>query len=435
VELRWGTGFGGACAAYSALSIANGQLRACHSVADDGTQRWEQIYAELKTATFAARAETKSASAENADLVRRIFSTLKFDQPAAGPTPPPVPTNEIVVDNAAFALTGDWYYFDGGQNYAADCLLALPGVEARAQARPALPGAGQYEVFGWWCGNPNADQTRKGTLLMRRSANDAAPQPLVVNYDEGAGSWQSLGKFNLQSGAFVEILSAVDGSVPADAFRFVPVGPTATEVPATPAATPGPRVSNNPPSPLQQVTQGDLAARLALNDPFYSSMAMTPTQLNFDDCADFPREGCGGERKGWDVIVATQGMTLTYRVSDDYRFVALSGAEALDPWTMGQTHPQRVFLRGSDAAGAWAVHYRPDGTWRLLRYGTDATPPGEARLDAAQGALIRELAGKYSTITVGAPEGGLTLYGLGPLVAPTQEDRVALERLAADLAK
>jgi hypothetical protein len=437
IELRWGEGFGGACARYSPLAVAEGHLPACHVVAGDGTQRWEQIYKELASATFAARAETADASEESADLLRRIFATLAFDRPAsaAAPPAPTVAAGEIVVDNAAFTLQGDWYYFDGGQNYGPDCFVALPGVEAIAKARPDLPGAGLYEVFGWWCGNPNTDQTRKGALRVHRAAKDTAPLDLVVDYTANPGQWVSLGAYNLQSGAFVEALSAPDGSVPADAFRFVPRGPTATEAPATPAATPGPRVSNHPPSPLEQVTAGDLAARLALNDPFYSSMKVTSTETNFDDCATFPRAECGGERKGWEAIVAYQAITLTYRVSDDYRLVALAGADTwLDPWVMGQEHPQRVFARGTDAGGPWAVHYRPDNTWRLLRFGADTLAPSETRLAAEQGALLRELAPKYGTIQVRGDAGGLTFYGLGPGVEPTAEDRTALLGLAEQIA-
>jgi hypothetical protein len=438
IELRWGEGFGGACARYSALAVADGHLRACHVIAEDGTQRWEQIYQELEAATFAARAETADAAEESADLIRRIFATLEFDRtpPAAGLTPAPtVAAGEIVVDNPAFTLSGDWYYFDGGQNYGADCLVALPGLESAAKARPELPGAGLYEVYGWWCGNPDTDQTRKGALRLHRAAGDPAPQELIVDYTANPGQWVSLGAFNLQSGAFVEALSAVDGSVPADAFRFAPRGPTATEVPATPAATPGPRLSNHPPSPLEQVTAGDLTARLALNDPFYSSMTVTPTQMEFDDCEVFPRAECGGQRNGWEVIVAYQPITLTYRVSDDYRLVALSGADVwLDPWVMGQEHPQRVFAKGTDAGGSWAIHYRPDNTWRLLRFGTDTVAPSETRLTSEQGALLRELAPKYGTISARGDAGGLTFYGLGPGVEPAAEDNAALLELAAQIA-
>jgi hypothetical protein len=164
---------------------------------------------------------------------------------------------------------------------------------------------------------------------------------------------------------------------------------------------------------------------------------MTPTDMVFDDCADFPRGECSGARKGWEAIVAYQGITLTYRVADDYSLVALAGADAwLDPWTMGQEHPQRVFARGSGPGGAWAVHYRPDNTWRALHYGTETVAPRETRLTAQQAALLRGLAAKYSTISVRGADGrGLTFYGLGPTVAPTDEDRAALEALARELSE
>jgi hypothetical protein len=450
VELRWGSGFGGACAKQSAVRVAQGQIPACHTVAEDGTQHWEQMYKELAKSSFGARAYTKDASQQSADVVLSILATLAFDPAALPPTPssteasPPLQPNEFIVDNASarFWPRGNWYFFDGGKAYGQDCLVALPGYEsapgfgASAEARPELAQAGLYEVYGWWCGNPNYDQTRRGTILVHRSAKDPSPEAVGVDYQQGAGDWQSLGRYNLQPGAYVEVKSAISGNVVADAFRFVRVGEAGVEAAPTPLPT-GPLVSNNPPSPLQQVAAGDLASRLGLDDPFYVSVPITPTETTFNDCATFPRDSCGGTRPGWEVIAAHGGITLTYRVSSDYKLMTIEGAEQLDPWVIGQTQPQRVFLRVSGGGANLSVQYQPDNTWHLLAPSTETTPPRDALLTAEQAAVLRDLSPKYGTLTLPVMEDGsrqLVFYGLGREISPSDADRAALQGLAAQLA-
>jgi hypothetical protein len=312
--------------------------------------------------------------------------------------------------------------------------VALPSLYTAAEVRPDLPEGGSYEVFAWWCGNPHYDQTGHGIIEVHRSAGDPAPQAVSVNYQANAGQWQSLGIYNLQPGAFLNVKSVLDGSVVADAFRFVYRSPAAAE--AVPTALPSaPIVSHNPPSPLQQRTSGDLAARLALVDPFYVSVPMTATQQTFDDCQAFPREGCGGKRAGWQAIVGYETITLTYRVSDDTQLVAVDGADmSLDPWLMGQDHPQRVFLRGSGGGMDFTVHYHPDSTWHLLRPGDGSMPESDVTLTQDQADTLRTLAPTYSTLYLQPTGGGsLVFYGLGPVVAPSDADRDMLLELGAAL--
>jgi hypothetical protein len=445
IELQWGSGFGGACSAYSALHLAQGQIPACYYVAPDGTHTWSLTSVKLPTVGVAGFASTKDAEPASADVVLAILATLTFEAPenlgtaasTAAPTAVPGQPQELVVDNAAanFWPKGNWYFLDTGQQYGKDCYVALPGLDTAAEVRPDLPEAGSYEVFARWCGNPHDDQTGHGIIEVHRSAGDPAPQAVGVNYQANAGQWQSLGIYNLQPGAFLNVKSVLDGRVVADAFRFVHRSPAAAEAVPTPLPS-GPIVSGNPPSPLQQVTSGDLAARLALVDPFYVSVPMTATQQTFDDCQAFPREGCGGTRAGWQAIVTHQAISLTYRVSDDYKLVAVEGADmALDPWLMGQDTPQLIFLRGSGGGMDFTVHYHPDNTWHLLRPGDGTQPESDVTLNQDLADTLRMLAPKYSTLYLQPTGGGsLVFYGLGPVVAPSDADRDLLLALGAALA-
>jgi hypothetical protein len=344
---------------------------------------------------------------------------------------------EIVVDNgaASFWPGGNWYYFTTEQQYGKDCYVALPGLDSAAEVRPDLPEAGSYEVYAWWCGDPDHNQTADGTIEVHRSAADPAPQAVVVDYQADAGSWQSLGVYNLEPGALLKVKSVLDGNVVADAFRFVYRSPTGAEAPPTPAPTPTMVVSHYPPAPWQQLSSGDLARRLYLTGPdVYASVPMTATFTTFDDCEAFPRDGCGGTRDGWQAIVGYEAITLTYRVSDDYALVAVDGADPwINPFLMGQDHPQRVFLQGAEGGG-FRVHYAPDGTWHLLRPATDTLPESDVVLTQEQVEVLTTLAPVYSSLYLRTASGGeLDFYGLGPVVAPSDEDREALRTLGAEL--
>jgi len=442
VELQWGEGFGGACNAPMALRTAQGQLSTCYWVGDDGTRHWEQIYKMLPTTAFGARGYTKDAAPASTDLVLAVFATLTFGETAVAPTPQPALGMEVIIDNrdAGFRPKGNWYilpllFHKSAEMVGEDCYQARPGRGASAEVRPDLP-AGAYEVYARWCGDPGAtNQSTHGVIEVHRSAGDAAPQAVGVNYQAGAGQWQSLGVYNLEPDAFLSVNSVLDGSVVADAYRFVYRSPAAVEAVPTPLPT-GPITTHYSPTPLQQATSGDLATRLSLVDPFFVSVPMTATQQIFDDCRAFPREDCGGTRAGWLAIVTHQAISLTYRVSDDYKLVAVEGADlALDPWLMGQDTPQLVFLRGSGGGMNFTVHASQDNTWHLLRPGSGSLPDSDVTLTPDQAAILRSLAPKYSTWTLQPAGGGsLTFYGLGPAVVASAADRDVLLALGSALA-
>ena len=370
------------------------------------------------------------------DQLLAVLATLTYAAPQ-GPLPADsssAAANEIVVDSAGpdFWPTGNWYYLKTDQQYGPDCYEALPGLQATAEARPDLAKAGSYEVFAWWCGNPHYTQTMQGVIEVHRSADDAAPQAVGVNYQANAGAWQSLGAYNLEPGAFVKVDSVLNGSVVADAFRFVYKGEAASaEAVPTPLPS-GLTATTHPPSREQQMSEGDLSVRLGILSSNYEPMTYTPSPATFDDCATFPRDGCSGTQPGTQAIVAYESITLTYRIATEALLVTIDGAgNALDPWLMGQDHPQRVFL----TLPGGSVHYYPDGTWRLLRPADGSAPDSDVAIGKEQAAALQDISSKYSTLYIPTASGTtMVFYGLGPGAAPSDADRATLLKMADDLA-
>ncbi|MCU0503218.1 MAG: hypothetical protein MUC51_15960, partial [Anaerolineae bacterium] len=244
--------------------------------------------------------------------------------PRPGPSPT-VPNVDIIVDNRdpGFSATGHWFIGDGGQSYRGDCAWAPRGFGNIAYVRPALPLAGSYEVFAWWCGDPNKDQSDRAEIQIYPTQGRVATFPVYVNLQEDAGRWNSLGTYRLETNGFVSVDSGLAGNVVADAFRFVYRGPESGRITPTPRPTAFPW-TNHPPSPLEQLTAGDLSARLGLTRRFYTTSPLIASEeASFDDCQAFPRDGCGGTREGWRAQARTQQMTVPYRVSKDYRHVAI----------------------------------------------------------------------------------------------------------------
>jgi len=105
---------------------------------------------------------------------------------------------------------------------------------------------------------------------------------------------------------------------------------------------------------------------------------------------------------------------------------------ALNPWYMGQDHPQRVFLT---IPGGGSVHYYQDGTWRLLRPADGSAPESDIAVSKEQAAALKDLSAKYSTLYMPTPSGmGLVFYGLGPGAAPSDADGEALLKMADEFA-
>lgn len=353
-------------------------------------------------------------------------------RPGAGPTAPNI---DIIVDNrdSGFSTTGHWFIGDGGQSYGGDCAWAPRGIGNIAYVKPALPLRGAYEIFAWWCGDPNGDQAERAQIQIYPTVGRVATFPVYVNLQENAGQWRSLGVYPLETNGFLSIDSGLHGNVVADAFRFVYRSPERTSITPTPLPTPI-LWSNHPPSPLEQLTAGDLSARLGLTRRFYTASPLIVSQeTTFDDCQAFPRDGCGGARPGWRVRVGHRQMTVAYRVSQDYRHVAIEPP----PDLAGR---QSLYLYGSQGARFFRVDRYPDDVWMLSAAPLDAEAPATSMpLEAQVVQDLREFIDRYGTIrfamNAGAPPGEATLYGLGPKVELDAGDRGRLVTMIAALAE
>ena len=348
----------------------------------------------------------------------------------ASPTAPPLSDIEIIVDNRdpGFSTTGWWFTGDGGHSYNGDCAWAPRGIQNIAYVEPELPVNGAYEIFAWWCGDPNHDQSRRALIQVYPTVGRVATYRAYVNLQENAGQWNSLGTYYLQENGFLSVDGNLEGNVVADAFRFVYRSPESVVI--TPTPLPTPIVwTHHPPSPLEQLTCGDLQARLGLVQHFYPYTPIISTEtVTFDDCQAFPRDGCGGTREGWRVQVQYQNLVVTYRVSQDYRFVALESLDAL-------ASRQLLYLMGGLNNRYFRVDHYPDDTWHLSGTDYEGTFASHLQLDAEAVETLRSFVDVYSSVSFQTPDGfTLRLLGLGERVEASEEDQAQLAAFGAELA-
>jgi hypothetical protein len=341
-----------------------------------------------------------------------------------------LPEVDIIVDNrdAGFSFTGSWFVGDGGQSYNGDCHWAPRGTGNIAYYNPQLPVAGSYEVFGWWCGDIHHDQTTDARIYIYPTQGRIVPFQVHVDLQQNAGRWVSLGTYYLETNASLSTGSNLFGNLVADADRFVYRAPDDVSVTPTPAPT-RQMWTNHPPSPLEQLSAGDLSARFGLVQWMYPYTPVIGTwEGDFDDCQVFPRTGCSGQRHGWEAHVKYEDEIFPYRVSSDYRHVSLE-------YPLAVSGRQTLYLMVTK--GAWFMRFDryPDDTW----WASSSTyEPGDAavstRLDPATVAELRRLAEKYNTVRAQL-DGGFeaSFYGLGRFVEFEPEDAAAIERLVEGL--
>jgi hypothetical protein len=340
------------------------------------------------------------------------------------------PDIDLVVDNRdpAFSVTGAWFVGDGGQSYQGDCHWSPRGIQNIAYVKPALPVAGAYEVLAWWCGDPDHNQSNRVLIEIYPFPGLSASYQVHVNLQQDAGRWNSLGTYNLGPGSSLSVDGNLEGNVVADAFRFIYRSAQPIVITPTPLPTVDP-TTHYPPTPLEQLTSGDLSARLGLVQRFYPyTPIVAREETTFDDCQAFPRDGCGGTRDGWRVQVQYQDMLVGYRVSDNYWYVAIEPAGSL-------AGRQLLYLRGSDSNGFFRVDRYPDNTWHLSGANWDGTAASHVPLQAGTVDTLQYFVQAYSSLSTSA-SGSLqvTLYGLGPRVQLSQADQARLETLAEELA-
>jgi hypothetical protein len=79
MELRWGTGFGGACPeGYQPIPVAKGSWPACHSQREDGTDLWSLDAQPVGDTLFTGFVYTNDTTATSREVVLQVISTLSF---------------------------------------------------------------------------------------------------------------------------------------------------------------------------------------------------------------------------------------------------------------------------------------------------------------------------------------------------------------------
>ncbi len=346
---------------------------------------------------------------------------------------PPAPGTEFVVDNSqpGFTTTGNWYLAAATTGYGGDCAWAARGTANTATWTAELPGPGSYEVFARWCADPNHDHSARARFTVSTAGGD---YDVWVDQQLSPGEWVSLGRYFLPAGALspVSLHAGFDGNVVADAVKVVAAGDSLSQAVPTPLPTPTMVVSNNPPSPVQQLTSGDLSRRLYLTgNTFYTYTPVTAQEeVLFDDCQAFPGPGCGGQRPGWRVKVRyldqSGDLTVTYLVAQDYRTVLLETVEPL-------RQRQRIFLTGSLLDGRYfEVDRSPAGDWRLFALSSPDLG-SEVPLSDPLLADLKRLVDTYNIVAVNVGEQQWKLYGLGPAARLSVEDELTLRGLAQEL--
>lgn len=363
------------------------------------------------------------------------------DQPGPprtpAPPPAPIPEIDIIVDDGdpGFGYSGAWFTGDGGASYGGGCHWAPPGHNI-AYITPELPLAGSYEIFAWGCGDPNHDQAYLTTVMVYPfSRGFYAPPQTAINLKEDAGRWVSLGIYYMEPGGSLSVGTSYTGNVAVDAFRFVYRSAEHLDITPTPAPT---RITwtNHPPSPQEQLTAGDLSARLGLVQWLYPYTPAQFEEATFDDCQAFPRDGCAGTRPGWRVLVEYRGrepFSVAYRLSADLRHVSLDAPDAL-------RNRQLLYFSGRNAGWQFYVYRYPDGSWRFVSTNLRDSSGSSGPIADAQVARLLDLAGKYASIGTGreqvvTPDGfALSLYGLGTRVALDEADRASLIAFVGEFA-
>ncbi len=342
---------------------------------------------------------------------------------------------ELVIDNNSpgFQTSGRWYAGDGGHSYEGNCAWAPRGPANNAYWTPTMPQAGTYEVWAWWCGDPNHDQSTEARFYIH---SVSGKQLVRVNLQEQAGQWNSLGRYFFEAGTagLVNLNGGYSGNVVADAVKFVYLAPeNVPPVIPTPLPTDFPW-TNQPPSPLQQIASADLAIRLAISGDrfFLFTPIVNSPKVVFNDCQDFPHEGCNDSVMGWRVQVEyanlSRDIQVTYRVREDYQWRAIEPTEVLQ-------HRQRIFLQGQQGDISFEVdrYPAPDYSWHL--FGTKNGQPFEAPLSNQMVEMLNPFMQQYNSVAFNADnqQDWVKVYGFGERLVFAPEDITRLSALVQQL--
>ncbi|HXH07940.1 MAG TPA: S8 family serine peptidase [Vicinamibacterales bacterium] len=137
----------------------------------------------------------------------------------------PVPSGEIIVDNAAVgsqdasrSFTGTWCVSSAGGFYGTGSLYSCGnGTLDTYRWTPTLT-AGSFDVYVWWTQHPN-----RSTTVPISVTHAGGTTTRTFNQRTGGGQWVLHGRytFNAGTGGYVQVSDA-SGQAAADAVRFAP---------------------------------------------------------------------------------------------------------------------------------------------------------------------------------------------------------------------
>ncbi len=249
----------------------------------------------------------------------------------------------------SFGYNGAWFTGDGGASYGGGCHWAPPGHNI-AYITPELPLAGSYEIYAWGCGDPNHDQAYLTTVMVypfsrgfyaaadgRQPEGGRGPLGIPRHLPHGAGRIAERGHLgHRQRGR---------GRVPLRLpLRRAP-GHHPTPAPTRTTWT------NHPPSPQEQLTSGDLSARLGPRAVALPVHARAVRGGDLRATARHFRDDAARSRTGWRVLVGYRGrepFSVAYRLS-------------------GRPAPREPRRAGTACASAAALPLRPQGGVAVLR--------------------------------------------------------------------
>ena len=139
----------------------------------------------------------------------------------ARPEPPEPAVMEVDGVSIKVELEGLWGTSDKSEEKYGDTYFFMrPGGRGRVRYMPALPEAGEYEVFAWWNTRGSRFDAVPYTV-----AHAGGTDTITVDQNEQGGRWVSLGtfRFEAEGGSVTVAADGFNNHVVAEAVRFVPV--------------------------------------------------------------------------------------------------------------------------------------------------------------------------------------------------------------------
>ena len=138
-------------------------------------------------------------------------------------TAEPIQSEEVIIDNsdADFSTTGTWAVSIATDVYSDNSLYSRT-VDSSATWTPILIESGIYEVYVWYSGSEYGNRDTSADYTVNYAGGS---ETIMVNQDQGSGSWLLIGTFSFNAGSNgnVTLVSNTNNSRVsiADAVKFV----------------------------------------------------------------------------------------------------------------------------------------------------------------------------------------------------------------------